>query len=161
MLRLLTPSTRTRRRISAHWSMSVYTLCSSRRGCWDAHLHRAILRPTPRGRPRALHFSTDRRSPPERCTFQPTVTPFKNNATGAIGGIYEKAFHYFCLHREEFLKHYHPRSNVESTFSMIKRKFGDSVRSKTDTAMVNEALAKILCHNLTCLISAMYELGID
>jgi transposase len=87
--------------------------------------------------------------------------PFKSNSTGAAGGIFEKAYHYFCLHREEFLKHYHQRSNVESTFSMIKRKFGDAVRSKTDTAMVNEALAKILCHNLCCLVSAWYELGIE
>ena len=44
---------------------------------------------------------------------------------------------------------------------MIKRKFGDSLRSKTDTAMVNEALAKVLCHNLVVLIHEMYELGID
>jgi hypothetical protein len=87
--------------------------------------------------------------------------PFKSNTTGAIGGIYEKAFYYFCLHREEFLKHYHPRSNVESTFSMMKRKFGDYVRAKTDTAMTNEALAKILCHNLCCLVSAWYELKIE
>jgi hypothetical protein len=39
---------------------------------------------------------------------------------------------------------------------MVKAKFGDSVRSKTDTAMRNEVLAKILCHNICCLISAMY-----
>ena len=43
---------------------------------------------------------------------------------------------------------------------MIKRKFGDSVRSKTDVAMRNEVLCKILCHNICCLISAMFELGI-
>jgi hypothetical protein len=43
---------------------------------------------------------------------------------------------------------------------MIKTKFGDSLRSKTDPAMKNETLAKILCHNICCLISAMYELGI-
>jgi hypothetical protein len=67
----------------------------------------------------------------------------------------------FMLHREDFLKHYHQRSNVESTFSMLKRKFGDSVRSKTDVAMKNEVLCKILAHNLCCVISAWYELGID
>jgi hypothetical protein len=44
---------------------------------------------------------------------------------------------------------------------MVKRKFGDSLRSKTDTAMVNESLAKLLSHNLCCLISAWYELGIE
>jgi hypothetical protein len=45
-------------------------------------------------------------------------------------------------------------------FSTIKRKFGDSVRSKNLTAIVNEALCKILCHNLTCLIQEQETLGI-
>jgi hypothetical protein len=49
---------------------------------------------------------------------------------------------------------------VESTFSMIKAKFGDSVRSKTDAAMVNEALCKVLCHNVVVLIQSACELGI-
>jgi len=57
--------------------------------------------------------------------------------------------------------HYRKRSNVESAFSMMKRKFGDSLRSKTDVAMVNETLCKILCHNLVVLIHEMCELGID
>jgi Transposase DDE domain/SWIM zinc finger len=87
--------------------------------------------------------------------------PFKSNATGAVGGIFQKMFHFFSFKREEFLRHYHQRSNVESTFSMIKRKFGDSVRSKGDTAMKNEVLCKIVCHNICCLISAWYELGIE
>ena len=52
-------------------------------------------------------------------------------------------------------------SNVESTFSMIKRKSGDSLRSKTDAAMVNETLCKILCHNLGALVHETTELGID
>jgi hypothetical protein len=52
-------------------------------------------------------------------------------------------------------------SNVESTFSMMKRKFGDGLRSKTNVAMVNETLCKILCHNLVVLIHEMCELGID
>jgi transposase len=86
---------------------------------------------------------------------------FKSNATGSAGGAYQRMFHYFMYNREEFLKHYHKRSNVESTFSMMKRKFGESVRSKTDTAMVNEVLCKILCHNLVVLIHEMHELGID
>jgi hypothetical protein len=34
------------------------------------------------------------------------------------------------------------------------------VRSKTDRAMRNEALCKILCHNICCLIAAMEEFGI-
>lgn len=85
---------------------------------------------------------------------------FKNNATGAAGGEFEKAFHYFSFHREEYMAHYHKRSNVESTFSAVKRKFGDSVVSRTDTAMVNEVPCKFLCQNLTCLIQEQETLGI-
>ena len=86
---------------------------------------------------------------------------FRAGTTGACGGIFAKAFRFFSMYREEYLQCYHKRSNVESTFSMIKRKHGDSVRSKTDVAMKNEVLCKILCHNICCLISAMYELGIE
>ncbi len=85
---------------------------------------------------------------------------FKSNATGGVGGLFEKAFHYFQFNQEEYMAHYHKRSNVESTFSAIKRKFGDSVANKTDTAMVNEVLCKILCNNLTCLIQEEETLGI-
>jgi hypothetical protein len=70
-------------------------------------------------------------------------------------------FHFFQFNRSEFLAHYHKRSNVESTISMIKAKFRDHVRSKTDMAMKNEVLCKVLCHNICCLIHAMYELGIS
>lgn len=44
---------------------------------------------------------------------------------------------------------------------MVKRKFGYSVRSKSDTAMVNETLCKFLAHNLCCLIQEQQELGIE
>lgn len=86
---------------------------------------------------------------------------FRENATGDSGPYYKQMFHYFNFKREEFLQKYHKRSNVESTFSMIKRKFGDSLRSRDATAMTNEALAKILCHNLVVLIHEIHELGID
>jgi transposase len=86
---------------------------------------------------------------------------FRRNATGKASALYQQMFHYFQFKREEFLQHYHKRSNVESTFSMLKRKFGDSLRSKTPTAMVNESLCKVLCHNLVVLIHEMHELGIE
>ena len=86
---------------------------------------------------------------------------FKDNTTAKGGGLFAKMFHVFSLNREAFLKHYHKRSNVESTFSMIKAKFGDAVRSKTDTAMKNEVLAKIVCHNIVCVIHELYEAGLE
>lgn len=85
----------------------------------------------------------------------------KSSTTGGVGGLFEKMFHYYQYRREEFLKHYHQRSNVESTFSAIKRKFGDNVRSRSDTAKVNEALAKLVCFNLTRVILSQCELGIE
>ena len=47
------------------------------------------------------------------------------------------------------------------TFHMIKSKFGDSARSKTETAQVNEVLLKVLCHNACVVIQEMFELGIE
>jgi transposase len=86
---------------------------------------------------------------------------FRALATGKKGGAFERAFHYFSFMRQEYLAHYHKRSNVESVFSAVKRKFGGEVRSKTDTAMKNEVLAKLVAHNLCCLIQEQHELGIE
>jgi hypothetical protein len=77
-----------------------------------------------------------------------------------FGGVLGKMLRYFQTRQADFFEHYHKRSNVESTFSAVKRKFGDAVRSKTDVAMVNEVLCKFLCHNLTGLIHEQEELGI-
>jgi transposase len=74
--------------------------------------------------------------------------------------LWKSMYHYFSYNTERFMQSYHKRSNVESTFSMIKAKFGDALRSKTRTAQINEALCKVLCHNICCLIQSMYELGL-
>jgi len=87
--------------------------------------------------------------------------PFKSNSRATRPGVWNNAYHFFNLHRETFLQKYHQRSNAESTFSAIKRKFGDSVKAKNDLSMKNEVLAKFVCHNLSCLIHAMQEFGID
>ncbi|MEX0853739.1 MAG: transposase [Bauldia sp.] len=86
---------------------------------------------------------------------------FKSIHTGRSAGLWQRMFHFYQFYREDFLAHYHKRSNVESTFSMIKAKFRDHVRSKSDVAMVNEVLCKIICHNICCLIQESHELGID
>jgi hypothetical protein len=89
------------------------------------------------------------------------LIPFKvNSKPDKNGEVWEKLYHHFALRRDEFLARYHQRSNVESVFSMVKRKFGDGLRSKSFLALQNEALAKILCHNLVVLVHEMYEHGI-
>jgi transposase len=92
--------------------------------------------------------------------------PFKSNATARPlhdrkASLWDKLFYFYHLLRETFLEHYHSRSLSESTFSMLKAKFGDALRSKSDTAQVNELLCKVLCHNICCLIQSMYELGVE
>jgi len=43
---------------------------------------------------------------------------------------------------------------------MIKSKFNTRLRSKGDTAQIDEALCKLLCHSLCVLILSMFELEI-
>ncbi|MBI2170661.1 MAG: transposase [Chloroflexi bacterium] len=93
--------------------------------------------------------------------------PFKDKTTGMgsrskpFDGLWNYMWAYYQYNRPAFMEHYHKRSNVESTYSMIKAKFGGIVRSKTPVAQVNEVLCKVLAHNLTVLIQSMYELGIE
>lgn len=87
--------------------------------------------------------------------------PFKVNTTGDGPELWRKMWHFYQFNRREFLESYHKRSNVESTFSMIKAKFGASVRSKTPVAQMNEVLCKVVCHNLCVLVQSIYELGIE
>lgn len=93
--------------------------------------------------------------------------PFKSNSTGMsdhhhkFDGLWNHMWHFYNLNRGAFLQHYHKRSNVETTFSMIKAKFGVSVRAKTPTAQVNEVLCKVLCHNICVLIQSIYELELE
>lgn len=86
--------------------------------------------------------------------------PFKSNTTGKGSSLWEKMYGLFVFQKEDFMRRYHKRSNVETTFSMIKAKFGASVRSRSMTAQINEILLKVLCHNICVLIQSMFELGI-
>ncbi|MFH2020532.1 MAG: transposase [archaeon] len=89
--------------------------------------------------------------------------PFKSNSTARAGGsaMWHKMYYYFKLNQDEFLEHYHKRSNGETTVHMIKSKFGDRVRSKKWVAQVNEVLCKIIAHNICCVIQEMHELKVE
>lgn len=89
--------------------------------------------------------------------------PFKSNSgvtDKKQSPLWKQMFHYFSFNTERFMSHYHKRSNVETTFHMIKSKFGDALRSRTERAQINEALLKVLCHNICCLIQSMFELNL-
>lgn len=64
-------------------------------------------------------------------------------------------------HQMFFAEHYHIRSNVESTFSALKRKFNDFCRCKKIESQENEILCKIVCFNACVLAEALltYDLN--
>ena len=93
-----------------------------------------------------------------RHTFPSRKTQLEGPGGSAL---WKKMYHYFQLNRDEFMEHYHKRSNIEATNAAIKRKFGETLKSKNPTAQVNELLAKIIAYNLTVVIHEMYENGIN
>lgn len=89
--------------------------------------------------------------------------PFKENSIGKPHGshIWRKMFHYFQYNKDEFFEHYHKRSNVETTFSAIKKKLGETLKSKNYTSQVNELLCKFIAYNILVLIEEIHEFGIN
>jgi transposase len=88
--------------------------------------------------------------------------PFKKNAKpDGRNDAWNRMYHLYQMERKEFYAHYNKRSNVESTFSMIKARFGGNLRCRTFTAQANEALCKIVSHNLCCLVYSAHELDAE
>ena len=87
--------------------------------------------------------------------------PFKSNTRGVHNGaIWRHMYRYFKERPQDFNEHYHKRSNVETSFFMIKQKFDSNLMTKNDLANVNEILCKLIAHNLCCLIHAFYEFNL-
>jgi len=72
---------------------------------------------------------------------------------GKMQRLYEK-------NREAFMYHYHKLSNAESVFSVIKRKFGHHLYSKSEIDQISEILYKALSNNICFLIAELYEMHI-
>ncbi len=89
--------------------------------------------------------------------------PVQKECDGKIKGssLRSKMYHYFQINRDDFMEHYHKRSNIEATNAAIKRKFGETLKSLNPIAQVNELLAKIIAYNPTVVIHEMYENGIQ
>ena len=81
------------------------------------------------------------------------LIPFKSNTKPVPWSehIWDKMYHMFSLHRDLWDSHYHLRSNVETTFAMIKANFGENIRSRTPIGHLNEVLCKLVCHNIWVL----------
>lgn len=138
------------------------------RNCNDSPEFPALVRQT------AKHFTINEMSADKQYSSKANLEvaasfgavpyiPFKIDADGENQGsvLWEKMFHFYGFHREVFLSHYHKRSNSESTFWMVKSKFGEKIRSKGEVAQKNEVLCKVLAHNVCVVIQSIFELGID
>lgn len=86
--------------------------------------------------------------------------PFKDNTANTASGTWGRLYHYFQFNRVEFLKGYGKRNNVEAAFGALKAKFGSTLKSRNREAQKNEALCKVICYNIVCLVHAMNEFGI-
>ncbi|HEX8148381.1 MAG TPA: transposase [Pyrinomonadaceae bacterium] len=89
---------------------------------------------------------------------------FRSNSTGsglqAKSAFWDRMLVLYRDRRSEFMEHYYRRNNVETSFSMLKAKFGRQLRGKLFRAQANEVLCMALCHNLCVVIQSMHELGI-
>lgn len=86
--------------------------------------------------------------------------PFKDNAViNPSSDAWSRHLCEFLLRQEQWLPHYHRRSNVETVFSMIKAKFGSFIRARRPISQINEVLCKCLAHNLCCLVKAIFVSG--
>jgi transposase len=87
--------------------------------------------------------------------------PFKSNMVDhPKSPLWTKLYHLYNFKQDEFLLHYHQRSNSESAFSALKRLFGETLRSKLVPAQVNELLLKVIAYNVTRMIHSIFELGV-
>ena len=87
--------------------------------------------------------------------------PFKSNSGSTGSEAWRRMWGLFMYRQAEFSAEYQKRSLSESAFSSIKRKFGPSVRSRGFVAQVNEILCKVLAYDLSCLVHAMHQLGVE
>lgn len=65
---------------------------------------------------------------------------------------------FFRMNRPQFDAIYHRRSLVESVNSAIKRRFGETLRSRTETSRRNELLCKLVAYNLVVLVQNLHFL---
>lgn len=92
------------------------------------------------------------------------IMPKKNvkaYSRGDRSGAWNRMIWLWRKHQLTFAQHYHQRSNVESTFGMMKRKWGHFCRNKLPVAQEVEILTKVVCHNAAVLSEALlaYEIS--
>jgi hypothetical protein len=80
---------------------------------------------------------------------------------GRLTSVCNLVLHLYAKDRVNFFKNYYKRNNVETAFSMIRATLGTDLHSTSAVAQYNEAICKVICHNLRVLGRAMHEEGVS
>jgi transposase len=104
------------------------------------------------------YFSAKNMQIVQSLNFLPFI-PFKVNTSDKPNksSLWNYMYSYFRENRQEFDRFYHRRSNVETTFGMIKTRLGEFLKCRNLQGQKNEVLLKCLCHNICCLVQEIFE----
>jgi transposase len=78
-----------------------------------------------------------------------SLIPVRNRKRKRISGYYRR-----CIAQSFDEKKYHQRNKVETVFSVLKRKFGESLKARKYRLQVKEIKIKVILYNLSRMISA-------
>ena len=76
------------------------------------------------------------------------------------GAAWDEMVTFFREDEPGFRRHYGRRNGVEGMFSSMKAKYLRFIRGKTSKSQENEVFTKVVCHNLSMLVRATFQLGL-
>jgi len=82
-----------------------------------------------------------------------SLIPVRNRKRKRISGYYRRRI---ALSFDE--EKYHQRNKVETVFSVMKRKFGETLKARKFRQQVKEIKIKVILYNLSKMISSLYSL---
>ncbi len=85
------------------------------------------------------------RDSPNSCS----LIPVRTRKRKSISGYYRKR-----LSQSFDLEKYHQRNKIETAFSVLKRKYGESLTARKDRLQVKENKMKVILYDLSRMISA-------
>ena len=77
-----------------------------------------------------------------------SLIPVRNRKRKRISGYYRRR-----IAQSFDPERYHQRNKVETVFSVMKRKFGESIKARKYRLQIKEIKIKVILHNLTRMIS--------
>lgn len=79
----------------------------------------------------------------------PYIKPKKNTIRNSKGSAsWKKMVTLFQDNQDEFDRHYHKRSLVESVFAVLKGIFGNNLSSKNKLVQRKELALRVICYNI-------------